>query len=227
MKRSPNREVALTPERRALVESVRGIIVDRAKHAAARYKAARFEDLVAFGEDGAIAAAQDYRDGEGATFATFAWSRIWGAMENGMARERRAASVPATLASGIAEGTRQALLFAEDQRDTADPFHDTEEDDARRPAEALDGFAMAFLIGFSMGQPAGTPEAAARDAETHASVASLKGRDELIVKAYVFEKKSFAEIAAELPGDVRPATVQRHYHAAIGRLAKRVHDPKG
>lgn len=226
MKRSPNREVVLTEEQRALVESVRGLILDRARHVAAKHKAARFEDLVTLGEDGAIAAAQDYRPDEGATFSTFAWSRIWGAMETGMARERRASLVPAAITAGVAEGTRHALLFAEDQRDTADPFHDTEDDEARRPAEALDGMVTAFLIGFSMGQPIGSPEAAARDAEMQASVATLKGRDELIVRAYIFERKSFAEIAAELPGDVRPATVQRHYHAAISRLSKRIQSPK-
>lgn len=222
MKRSPNRDRPLTAGQSDLVESARGLIVHIATALAKRHPTAALDDLIAWAEDGAIAAAQDYREGEGASFGTFAWSRIWGSAENGLARERREASLPTRLLEGLAEGRRHALQCADDQRDTSDPFHDTEQDDERRPAEALDAFCAAYVIGFTMGQPTGTPETEARRAEIRASVATLKDRDDAIVSAYVFDGKSFAKIASELASDVTPVTVQRHYHAAIGRLAKRL-----
>lgn len=222
MKRSPNRDIPFTPRQHALVESVRRIIHHVAATLANKYPSARIEDLTTLAEDGAMAAAQDYREGEGTAFSTFAWSRIWGAAENGVARERRAALLPVRLQQAVQRGHDDALRFAEDQRDTGDPFHDTEEREARRPAEALEGLAAAFVVGYSMGQPVDTPEAAARKAEIRAIVATLKDRDDAVVSAYVFDDKSFAQIASELPGGVLPATVQRHYHAAMGRLAKRL-----
>jgi len=222
VKRSANRDTPFTPQHHALVASVRRIILNVANTLKAKYPNERLEDLITLAEDGAMDAAQDYREGTGATFSTFAWPRIWGAAENGVARERRIASLPQRLRAGVTEGWRQALQCAEHQRDTVDPAHDTEADDARRPAEALDAISAAFVIGFSMGQPVDTPEAAARKAEIRAAVATLKDRDDVVVSAYVFDQKSFAQIASELPGDVLPATAQRHYHAAMGRLAKRL-----
>lgn len=71
-----------------------------------------------------------------------------------------------------------------------------------------------------MGQPTGTPEAEARRAEVRASVATLKDRDDTVVSPYVFDGKSFAEIAAEQPGGMTRVMVQRQYRAAVGRLAK-------
>ncbi len=222
MKRSPNRDLSLTTRHHELVESVRGLILSIAVNLVKSHPLAKLEDVITLAEDGAIAAAQDYREGESASFTTFAWSRIWGSAKNGLARERREASIPARLSEGMAEGRRHALDYAEGQRDTSDPFHDTEQDDARRPAEALDGLCAAYVIGFTMGQPAGTPEAEARRAEVRASVATLKDRDDTVVSAYVFDGKSFAQIAAEQPGGMTRVMVQRQYHAAIGRLAKRL-----
>lgn len=220
MKRSPNRDNALGEREHTLVEQARGVILHVAAELAQKHPGQRLEDLVAWGEDGAMAAAQDYRDGDGVSFVTFAWPRIWGAAKNGIKREGQ--SIPEKLRHAMKEGQIAASAFAEGQRDTFDPFRDTEEDDERRPREALDGFAASYLVGFSMGQPTATPESEHLRAEVRASVDTLKGRDATIVTRYWFEKKGIAEIALELPGAPTEATVRRHFHEAMARLAKRL-----
>lgn len=80
---------------------------------------AKLEDVIALAEGRRHRRHQDYREGESASFTTFAWSRIWGSAKNGLARERsRTASIPARLSEGMAEGRRHALDYAEGQRDT-------------------------------------------------------------------------------------------------------------
>ena len=114
------------------------------------------------------------------------------------------------------------MQFAEAQRDTGDPFHDGEDDEERRVAEALAGFGASFVVGFNTAHVGEDPDVAYRNAEIRAALATLKERDDAVVSAYVFDEKSFAEIAAALPKRMSPTTVQRRYHAAMGRLAKRL-----
>lgn len=54
------------------------------------------EDLIAYGRLGLVDAAQRYREGTGATFATFAFYRINGAIRDGIARMRESKKVGRT-----------------------------------------------------------------------------------------------------------------------------------
>lgn len=222
MKRSDKRDVPLSARQRELLKEAGGVIQHVAKVLASKHPGHPFDDFVTWCEDGAIAAAQDYRedDPSRATFVTFAWPRIWGSGENAAKRERRASS-PA-IEERMRRGREACAAHAEQQRDTGNLHLDTEEDDERRPRDALDAFAAAYIVGYSLGAPPASPETEAFLAEVEGAVATLKGRDESLVRRHAIEGSSFAEIAKTLPGEPSEATVKRSYHAAIGRLAKRL-----
>jgi RNA polymerase sigma factor (sigma-70 family) len=232
VRRSPNRDTPLTARQHELIAEARGVIVHVANELAKQHPGQRIEDLLAWCEDGAIAAAQDFREdvevdrerGK-AKFVSYAWHRIWGAGKNGIGREGQ--PIAEEMRRAMAEGGKRADAYSVDQRDTMDPVHDTEADDERRPREALDGFATGYVVGVSMGLPPGTPEAERLRAEVRAAVATLKERDETIVTLYLFEKMTFAAIAKRLYGTPAEVTVRRHFHEAMRRLAKRLGKKRG
>jgi len=186
-----------------------------------------FEDLVGFGTQGLIEAAQRYQPERGASFATFAYYRIRGAIYDGLrsygwlnrreyARLREQERLDAYLQSRSDAESSQGVRSLED--------------DVAALADALDGAATVFVASLEAEQlereadPGPSPhEQVAQDELATAlrnAIAELPPQERAIIEAFYFQDRSLKDAGGDL--GVSKSWACRVHAQAIERLRKKL-----
>ena len=170
-----------------------------------------FDDLVAYGTQGLIEAADRFDGKHGASFTTFAYYRVRGAIFDGL---RRMGWVPRNeYARARSEERAAAYLGNLAERDAGaaawgDGARRGVEDEVSELAHALGGLAAIFIASLtaeeeeSVLDPALAPQEKLerREAATamRAVVATLPDTERRLIEMYYFEEKTFDEVGATL-----------------------------
>jgi RNA polymerase sigma factor for flagellar operon FliA len=167
-----------------------------------------FDDLVAYGTQGLIEAAERFDGKHGASFTTYAYYRVRGAIFDGL---RRMGWLPrGEWARARVEERAAAYLGNLAERD-AGPYDDsgrTVEDDVRELAAALGGVAAIFIASLTrqdeeqMLDPAPLPQERIERGEVERTVrdviARLPDKERRLIELYYFEDKTLEEAGAAL-----------------------------
>jgi RNA polymerase sigma factor for flagellar operon FliA len=222
--------MATTQEQRRLVDKHLGLVRAQAAEimqSSGLPASIEFDDLLSFGTQGLIEAAQRFQPERGATFPTFAYYRVRGAIFDGLrtfgwvnrreyARLREQERVDAYLQS---HGERAA---------TAAPG--TIEDAVAALAEALDGAATVFVT--SLEAESGPEEADARPGAddalafgelSHAvreAIRELPAQERAVVEAFYFKDRNLQDAGRDL--GVSKSWASRLHAAAIDKLRVRL-----
>lgn len=204
--------VALTPERRLLVESVTGYAAALALTVAEDVGSHWLPDLRAAAWLGACEAARRYSFESKASFTTFAWFSIFGAMIHMLRKER------VRLRPELAAMLEKAAAAIESGLDHAVHVHDKGSDELQ---EEVDGAAAAVAVGLlCLGAAPRDPEALLLREERHALVrralSCLAERDREVVSLRYFEGLKFQVIADRF--GVHEDTARKRHKDAMRRL---------
>ena len=175
-------------------------------------KEIEFDDLVAYGTQGLLEAAERYDDRHGASFTTFAYYRVRGAIFDGLrgmgwlprgeyARARFEERAAAYLAN-LADREAGAVLYARDGSARA------LEDEVRDLAEALGGVAAVFITSLELEDEQSLPDNAQppqerleqREVERtlRSALTRLPEKERRLIELYYFEEKTLEEAGAAL-----------------------------
>lgn len=169
-------------------------------------KGVDYDDLVAYGTKGLLEAAQRFDPRHGASFSTFAYYRVKGAMMDGI--RTMGWYSRADYARYCAEERVNAYLQAESDRTPEGPLggEDTEEVLAGL-AQVLDAVASVHIVSIEAAaavaddaEDAPEDQVARRqaDAHVHAAVAALPEKERQLMQMYYFEDKTLEEAGAVL-----------------------------
>jgi RNA polymerase sigma factor for flagellar operon FliA len=168
-----------------------------------------FDDLVSYGTQGLIEAADRYDPAHGTAFTTFSYYRIRGAIYDGL---RGMGWLPrGEYARLRVEERANAYLQNVGDRETGTPTSDREEltleDDVRSIADALGGVAAIFVMALDAlpNEPAdGAPRAEQLVEEeqqrnvVRGALASLPEKERRLLELYYFEDKSLLDAGTAL-----------------------------
>ncbi|MSP58941.1 MAG: sigma-70 family RNA polymerase sigma factor [Myxococcales bacterium] len=173
-------------------------------------KEIEFDDLVAYGTQGLLEAAQRYDGKHGASFTTFAYYRVRGAIFDGLrgmgwlprgeyARARFEERAAAYLAN-LSERDAGAEAFERGDRAI--------EDEVRDLASALGGVAAVFITSLNLDDEHGVPDGAPHpqdrleQREVERTLRSVLGclpeKERRLIELYYFEEKTLEEAGASL-----------------------------
>jgi len=222
--------MATTQEQRQLVERHLGLVrsqVSAIMKSTGLPPAIEFDDLVSFGTQGLIEAAQRYQPERGHAFSTFAYYRVRGAIFDGLrtfgwvnrreyARLRERERVDAYLQSCSERGAGAAPGSLEDS--------------VAALADALDGVATVFVTSLEAEQPPeetdqrpGADEALAAGQLGQSVREALRGlpeQERAIVEAFYFKDRNLQDAGREL--GVSKSWASRLHAAAIDKLRHRL-----
>ena len=163
-----------------------------------------FEDLVGYGTQGLIEAADRYDPVHGTAFSTFSYYRIRGAIYDGL---RGMGWLPrGEYAKHRAEERANAYLQNLSDREGGDG-QDNLEDDVRSIADALGGLATIFVMALDSlkeepvdGAPLSSQllEEAQQRHVVREALASLPEKERRLLELYYFEERSLLDAGAEL-----------------------------
>ena len=195
----------------------------------ARY--VELDELIALGNAGLTEAAGRYDPAQGASFATFAWYRVNGAIIDGL---RRMTSLPRrTWAKLVALRAAGEYLENRGERDAGATQRGaparTMEDSLRAIKDAIAAIQTVYLTsldelrdeGHEMSAPAAEPaeERLDRDrlaARLRAALAALPERERALVTKHYYEGKNLLEAGAEL--GISRSWASRLHAQAVDRL---------
>ncbi|MEJ7730013.1 MAG: sigma-70 family RNA polymerase sigma factor [Polyangiaceae bacterium] len=221
-RRVAQRKQPLTAEQQARVREI-AHIVDRIAGAMCRHRPALDRDeLTSLGREGLVEAAQTYDPSYEVSFEGFAWTRVHGAMKNGLKRER------AEYRTRMAAAFAASYGYAETQADEGDPLTDSTREIEARFDAGCDGFVAAMALGFFTASARGAGEDAAIERHVHgqalealrAATATLPERDRAVITMHYEEQLDLKEVATKLGFSYISA--RRYHHAAVQRLGARM-----
>jgi len=219
--RNDVRDESLTPAARALVRANLSLMDDVIHRDFARFPETSLPYLRALAAPGLIDAAQTYDVDRGAQFRTYAWTRIRGAIRNGLRRDRSCTD------ELVERGVLSADEYAAWQGDSPESRQDTEPQAAGRFSKALHGYAAAWTLGWAFGGSADDPEAVLQrgagervEVELWTTCDTLPERDRQVIDLRDRQRLTWPKVAAAM--SVSVATAHRYHHAAMGRLGDRV-----
>jgi RNA polymerase sigma factor for flagellar operon FliA len=217
------RHQPLTEEQQALVAATRHLVEPTAHQVLAMYdRALSLAELISLGNTGLVEAAQTWNPDVGVAFERFAGFRVEGAMLDGIRKE-------ATFYIGMRISARAASCnFLASQRDTSDPFNDTDEDCTRRLRAFSDGLLASMFAQMlnDVRNERNEPEAERLGAYAHAmnaldaATAGLPERERKLIDLHYRERRDLKEVAKLL--SVSYATVRRYHTSVMERLATRL-----
>jgi RNA polymerase sigma factor FliA len=222
--------MATTKEQRTLVERHLGLVRAQASDimkSTGLPASIEFDDLVSFGTQGLIEAAQRFQPERGAVFPTFAYYRVRGAIFDGLRsfgwlnrrdyarlRERERAEAYLQSCSERAASTPPASL----------------EDTVAALADALDGVATVFVTSLEAEQAAeqadlrpGADEAIAAGQLGQAvrdALRDLPDQERAIVEAFYFKDRNLQDAGRDL--GISKSWASRVHAAAIDKLRRRL-----
>lgn len=211
----------LSLAQRALAERHRSLAMGIARTHAARHRGIPFDELRAAAELGLVQAARSFVADEGATFETYAFYRVAGAVRDALRQEAKAFAI-----RRAAENA--ALALAAGQDDDGDPLHDDARATRGQLGEKAAAIQGAFLAGLAAAAGTLAPEALAAEnaglvrtaALVREVVASLPERDRLLIEQHYFASVELKVLSDRL--GVSYTTTRRIHQDALGRLAKRL-----
>lgn len=204
---------ALTGEKKQLVEShlsyVRAIAARLKEHLP---RDVEFEDLVAYGTQGLIEAAERYDGKLGTAFSTFSYYRVRGAIFDGL---RRMGWLPrGEYARGRVDERADLYLSALAARDVGaarygDPDDEPSlDDEVHQLASALDGVAAIFIASLTQQDedqlldPSLLPPEQLEQRQivgrVREALSSLPEKERRLIELYYFEEKTLLEAGAQL-----------------------------
>jgi len=212
----------------ALVEANQGMVVSLAK-AIHRKLPAQFamEDLVAYGQLGLAEAAKSYEEGHGASFSTFAYYRIRGAIYDGISKMSWN-SYAARIQAKYQRLANEAIAAS----GMSPPSESTKEENANWVAGATENLAMVYLASHGdetrdalsgMADPhAQAPDGRLEREEVQQLVTkmldSLSPQEQRLMRLTYFEGMTLKE-AGESMGRSK-SWASRLHHATLERLSR-------
>lgn len=204
---------ALTGEKKQLVEShlsyVRAIAARLKEHLP---RDIEFQDLVAYGTQGLMEAAERYDSKHGTAFSTFAYYRVRGAIFDGLRRMGWLSR--GEYARGRVDERADLYLSALAARDAGavrygDPDDDYSlDDEVHELASALDGVAAIFIASLTqqdedqMLDPGMLPPEQLEQRQiagrVRRALSSLPDKERRLIELYYFEEKTLEEAGAAL-----------------------------
>ena len=187
-----------------------------------------FEDLVGYGTQGLIEAADRYDPVHGTAFSTFSYYRIRGAIYDGL---RGMGWLPrGEYAKHRAEERANAYLQNVSDRDVGSAGQDTLDDDVRSIADALGGLATIFVMALDSlteepvdGAPLSS-QLVEEQQQRHVvreALASLPDKERRLLELYYFEDRSLLDAGAEL--GLSKSWASRLHARAITLLKEALH----
>jgi RNA polymerase sigma factor for flagellar operon FliA len=182
-----------------------------------------FDDLVAYGMEGLLEAAERYEKRFGVAFTTFAWYRVRGAMFDGLRAMGYSSRADAPLRF---EERANAYLGNVTDRDAGAGHGDPPDLDAevRDLADALGAVATIYLA--SVDEASEHPETAHEQRERRAAIeralASLPEKEKRLIELYYYQDKSLEEAGAEM--GLSKSWSSRLHARAIGLLTSALRD---
>jgi RNA polymerase sigma factor FliA len=189
-----------------------------------------FDELVALGTEGLIEASKRYDPTKGASFPTFAWYRVNGAIVDGLRRQtnlpRRAWQMLIALraASDYLENRSERDRGAA-ERGVAAPQGADALASVKSALSSIRTMYMTSLeglveSGFDSAAPIGEPEAAIDDARMtrrlRKALASLPEREKRMLEKHYFEGKNLVEVGEEM--GISKSWASRLHAQAIEKL---------
>jgi RNA polymerase sigma factor for flagellar operon FliA len=188
------------------------------------------DDLVAYGTEGLIQAAERYDDRSGTPFPHYAYYRIRGAMLDGV---RRMGLKRSQVERWKAEERVTAYLAnLADREAGAPPAAPTVEDDLRAVLAALQGAAICHVVSLDAAEAEVADSQGAADehlllgetrARVKAALAALPERERAFVHKLYYEGKSLTEAGAEV--GVSKSWASRLHARAIDLLRAELREP--
>lgn len=214
---------SLSPHAQRLVTDHRWMVRFVTARTCGHNPSANYDDLLALGDLALCEAAVRFDPARGQTFARYAWSRIEGAVRDGLRKLKRQGRDRLLFAHPAAEGFAGSL----DEED--DPWTRSPRRLSRDISDEIWGYAAARAVGalFAPAAPATAEHALAaaeewsRAAPVLASaVKSLPPRDIAILELRYREGLSFEELGRRLDPPMPTATASRHHREAMVRLGR-------
>jgi RNA polymerase sigma factor for flagellar operon FliA len=217
------RNTPLSAEQQKLVIEAQPVVKKAARRAKRRTPGMELGEIEAMGQIGAVEAAQTYKLEEPCPpFKIYAWSRIVGAIKNGLkryAKQTRLLHYAGDAASG---------QFAEVHLDPGNVLYDSKAAPRRQFRKAMDGFLASKMMGFvsAIYRLEGEEAIVARQMYAHTikvlheEVSALPERDRIIVEFRYYEGITLAVVATKV--GVSKATMKRRHHDAMVRLGGRL-----
>ena len=177
-------------------------------------KEIEFEELVSYGTQGLLEAAERFDTNHGATFTTYAYYRVRGAIFDGLRRmgwlprgeytRNRVDERTAAYLANLAEREAGAAMF----RDSGSDDDRSLEDEVRDLATALSGVATIFITSLSLQdaesildespQPHERMEMREAAGALRSALATLPDKERRLIELYYFEDKTLEEAGAAL-----------------------------
>jgi RNA polymerase sigma factor FliA len=222
-------------QRASLVESHRFLVWKAVRLVWPRVKGhVERDDLVSLGDLGLVEASTRYAEDAGASFATFAWYRVQGAIVDGL---RRSAVLPRRIwAQLCALRAAGEYLEARARQDTAAraagaPVGDDTESRLREVKDAMAAVQAMYVVAVvpidaaaAVHDPAESPDTgldrAAWAQRVSEAVDTLPERERALVVKHYFEGKNLLEAGEEL--GISKSWASRIHAQAVERLRKRL-----
>jgi RNA polymerase sigma factor for flagellar operon FliA len=225
--------MATTEEQRRLVEKHLGLVRVQASDilkTSGLPASIEFDDLVSFGTQGLIEAAQRFEPERGAAFPTFAYYRVRGAIYDGL---RSFGWVNRRQYAKLREQERVDAYLQSHSERTGAAGRGSLEDEVAALAEALDGAATVFVTSLEAegrpeeadGRPGADEVIALGElSETvRAALRELPQQERAIVEAFYFKDRNLQDAGRDL--GVSKSWASRLHAAAIDKLRRRLaHD---
>jgi RNA polymerase sigma factor for flagellar operon FliA len=222
--------MATTQEQRRLVDRHLGLVRAQASdimQSTGLPASIEFDDLVSFGTQGLIEAAQRFQPERGAAFPTFAYYRVRGAIFDGL---RSFGWVNRREYARLREQERVDAYLQSHSERAAGAAPGSLEDEVASLAEALDGAAAVFVTSL---EAASRPEEAderpgADDAlafgelsqTVRAALRELPPQERAVVEAFYFKDRNLQDAGRDL--GVSKSWASRLHAAAIDKLRVRL-----
>lgn len=188
-----------------------------------------FDDLVSLGQAGLVEAASRYDAGKGASFATFAWYRVQGAIIDGL---RRQTTLPRRVwAKLVALRAASDYLETQAERERGVPGRGAPSETAATLAKVKDAISAIRTMyitsldaareqGFDAPDESKDPSASLRAAELAArlrkALESLPERERTLLTKHYWEGKNLVEAGNEL--GISKSWASRIHSQAVDRL---------
>ncbi len=197
-----------------------------------------FAELEALGRVGLVEAAQRFKPGMGASFATFAWYRVHGAIMDGL---RRATAIPRRKWAQL-EALRSAAEYLEQrgnaersaarQTATAPPTVASTAEALGKIRDAMAAIKTVYITsldaarehGFDPASPEANAEVTVATQQQHeklrVAIATLPEKEQALLRKHYYEGKTLDAAGAEL--GVSKSWASRIHAQAIDRLRPRM-----